>query len=171
MKNVSLLLLCAIFCISCMETNKSHEQPPSLHWKERLATTIEADSLLNEGKTYLSIYSQVYSLSEHRKHNLTVTVSMRNTSLSDTLYLEKADHYSTEGKLIKPYLEKTIFIAPMETLEIVINEQEIAGGTGGNFIFDWKINKNAHEPLFESVMISTTSQQGLSFISQGVRIE
>ena len=105
MKKVLLILLCAIFCISCMETNKSHEQPPSLHLKERLATTIEADSLLNEGKTYLSIYSQVYSLSEHRKHNLTVTVSMRNTSLSDTLYLEKADHYSTEGKLIKPYLD------------------------------------------------------------------
>ena len=59
----------------------------------------------------------------------------------------------------------------METLEIVINEEEISSGTGGNFMFDWMLNKDATEPLFESVMISTTSQQGLSFTSQGKRIQ
>ena len=171
MKNFFAIIILSILFFSCEEKASNFDKIPSLHLKDRLATTNEADSLLKKGKTYLSIYSQVYSLSEHRKHNLTVTVSMRNTSLSDTLYLEKADHYSTKGKLIKSYLEKTIFIAPMETLEIVINEEEIASGTGGNFIFDWKIKKNAHEPLFESVMISTTSQQGLSFSSQGVKIE
>ena len=171
MKFIFSLILLSTFFFSCTEKVSTRDKIPSLHSKERLANKIEEDSLLTKGKTYLSIYSQVYSLSEHRKHNLTVTVSMRNTSLTDTLYLKKADHYSTEGKLIKPYLENTIYIAPMETLEIVINEEEISSGTGGNFMFDWMLNKDATEPLFESVMISTTSQQGLSFTSQGKRIQ
>jgi hypothetical protein len=59
----------------------------------------------------------------------------------------------------------------METIEIVINEKDDLGGTGGNFIFEWFIPKNSPEPLFEGVMISTTSQQGLSFTTQGQKIQ
>jgi len=59
----------------------------------------------------------------------------------------------------------------METIEIVLKEKDEKGGTGGNFIFEWSILKEAPEPLFEGVMISTTSQQGLSFTTQSKRIK
>ena len=36
--------------------------------------------------------------------------------------------------------------------EIIIDEIDVSGGTGSNFIFEWKIPKNCPEPLFEGIM-------------------
>ena len=58
----------------------------------------------------------------------------------------------------------------METIEIVIGEPDREGGTGANFVIDWSISPDVVEPLFECVMISTTGQQGLSFVTEGKRI-
>ena len=58
----------------------------------------------------------------------------------------------------------------METVEIVIDQDDNEGGTGANFIFDWKIKPDTNEPLFEAVMISTYGQQGLSFTTTGIRL-
>jgi len=89
-----------LILISCKEKNEDSELKP-FYGEERIIDISLRDSLMSSGTSYLSLYSQVYSLSEHKKHNLTTTVSIRNTSLEDTLYLKKADHYSTEGSLMK----------------------------------------------------------------------
>ena len=52
----------------------------------------------------------------------------------------------------------------------MIDEIDREGGTGANFIFEWAIKRKSNEPIFESVMISTSGQQGLSFTTQGIRI-
>ena len=96
---------------------------------------------------------------------------MRNTSLRDTVYIDNAEYFDTKGKSIRTYFDKTIYIAPMETVEIVIDEIDREGGTGGNFLFNWKTNYASNEPLFEGVMISTSGQQGLSFTTQGHRVK
>ena len=118
----------------------------------------------------LSVYSQIYSYSQHKTYNLTAMVSLRNTSVTDSIYLYNVDYYDTHGTLLKSYIKNPVFLAPMETLDIVINEADITGGTGSNFIFDWKMPKNCSEPIFEGVMTSTAGQQGLSFITQAKRI-
>ena len=58
----------------------------------------------------------------------------------------------------------------METIEIVIEEQDIEGGSGANFVFNWATLNDKNPPLFEAVMISTYGQQGLSFTTRGVQI-
>ncbi|HMQ45836.1 MAG TPA: DUF3124 domain-containing protein [Saprospiraceae bacterium] len=127
-----------------------------------------SDSLLHHS-TYLSVYSEIYHIGEGKTFNLTVTVSMRNISSTDTVYIERADYFDTHGALIRTYFDYPIYISPLETLEIVIDESAGKGGTGGNFIFDWAIKDGSNEPLFDAVMISTSGQQGLSFTSQGVK--
>lgn len=123
------------------------------------------------GKSYLSVYSQIYSISEHKTHDLTVTASLKNISLKDTVYITKAQYYDTHANPIRTYFDKPIFLAPLETVEIVIEEVDKEGGTGANFIFDWQIKPNTLEPYFEGIMISTLGQRGLSFTTQGKRIE
>jgi len=98
-------------------------------------------------------------------------VSMRNTSDLDTIYLLKAQYYDTDGKSIRKYFDYPIFLAPMETTEIIIDEIDVSGGTGSNFIFEWKTPQNCPEPLFEGVMTSTMGQQGLSFTTSAKRIK
>lgn len=164
-----ILLLCIALTINSCDQKKGISSIHQENWENRTFDYQLNDSLTS-GNTYLAVYSQIYSQSEHRTQNLTVTVSMRNINLTDTVYVFKATYFDTHGKEIRSYLQKPIFLAPMETAEIVIDEIDKEGGTGANFLFDWKVGRNANEPFFEAVMISTSGQQGLSFLTQGRRI-
>lgn len=140
------------------------------NWSKRKITLNTKDSL-EYGKSYLSIYSQIYSSSEHKTHNLTAMVSLRNTSDIDTIYILKAEYFDTHGTSLRSYFNHPIYLAPLETTEIIIDEMDIEGGTGSNFIFEWNAPKDCPEPLFEGVMNSTVGQQGLSFTTQSRRIK
>jgi hypothetical protein len=168
MKKLLFILIIGIAFISCENVQKE-SAPETENWKQRSVQIDSYDTLIS-GTSYLSVYSQIYSMSESRKHNLTATISMRNTNRHDTVYIIKADYFNTEGQLIKSYLDRPIYLAPMETIEIVIAQIDESGGTGANFVFDWKTKDTSNEPYFESVMISTANQLGLSFSRQGVRI-
>lgn len=165
------MLLVFVFLLfgSCEQEQELSSVNP-VSWEKREADPSRLDSL-HSGKTYLSVYSQIYSRTQHRTHDLTATISMRNTSDADTIYMLKADYFDTHGKLIRHYFDHPIYLTPMETVEIVIDEIDREGGTGANFIFEWQAEKDVSEPLFEGVMISTSGQQGLSFTTSGKRIE
>lgn len=169
MKLIISLFSIMLFISSCQDL-KDTDSPHHENFEKR---TVELNGLdsLESGKSYLSVYSQIYSLSEHKTHNLTVTASIRNISLNDTIYITKAEYFDTHAKPIHSYFENPIYIAPLETVEIVIDEVDQEGGTGANFIFDWKIKRNSTEPFFEGIMISTYGTQGLSFTTEGKRIE
>jgi len=169
MKKIFVLVCLVLVCVSCENENKQDELK-KVNWKNRVAKVSPTDSL-ETGESYLSIYSQIYSLSQHKRYNLTAMVSLRNTSKKDTIYLLKADYYDTHGELIKTYFDQPVYVSPMETLEIVIDEGDISGGTGSNFLFDWQIPQNCPEPIFEAVMSSTVGSQGLSFTTQAKRIQ
>ena len=169
LKELVLFLSVCLLIFSCEEKREYSSIEPN-NWNKRTVNLNNKDSLIF-GQTYLSVYSQIYSSSEDRTHNLTVTVSMKNINLKDTVFIEKANYYDTKGALIRTYFNKDIFIAPLETVEIIIDEVDQFGGTGGNFIFNWKKKKLTNDPHFESIMISTFGQQGLSFTSQGIKLK
>jgi len=168
MKHILSLLVVGLILYSCGQKKVVSSVNPE-NWEKRSINYSLSDSL-ESGTTYLSVYSQIYSMTEHRTHNLTATISMRNTNRFDTIFIQKAEYYNTKGALIRTYFDKPIFIDPMETVEIIINQIDREGGSGANFIFEWKIKPGLNEPFFESVMISTSGQQGISFITQGIKI-
>lgn len=168
MKQLLILLFSIILLQSCQEQPEI-SSISAVNWDKRTVKYALSDSMV-QGSTYLSVYSQIYSQTEHKTHNLTATVSMRNTDQQDTVFVESARYFDTQGRPIRSYFENTIYIAPMETVEIVIDETDEAGGTGANFLFKWKMRPGTNEPLFEGVMISTSGQQGLSFLTQGQRL-
>lgn len=169
MKFLLPLILCSVLLASCQNEPVISSIDP-VSWSNRAATLPIIDSLTT-GTTYLSTYSQIYSQTEHRTHDLTATVSMRNTDRNDTIFIGRAEYFDTRGRSIRVYFDQSIYVAPMETVEIVIDELDREGGTGANFLFEWAVPSGANEPLFEGVMISTSGQQGLSFTTQGRRIE
>lgn len=166
-KLVSVILL--VFLFSSCEKEKEISSVNPVNWKKRAVNTL-TDSLI-QGTSYLSVYSEIYSQTEHITHDLTATISLRNANRNDTIYIDKAEYFDTQGNSIRSYFNTTIYIAPMETVEIVIDETDREGGTGGNFLFDWKIKPSSTEPLFEAIMISTSGQQGLSFSTAGIRVK
>lgn len=169
MRYISILLLFVFVFYGCAKK----ANPAKVHTVNWEARAINQKNLSRfvQGRTYLPVYSQIYQMHENKTYDLTVTASIRNISPADTVYLQKANYYGTDGHLVRKYLQHPVYIKPLETLEIVIYEKDRAGGTGGNFVFDWAAKSEQKAPLFEAVMISTSGQQGLSFLTRGVRID
>jgi hypothetical protein len=169
----SFLYILLVLTLSFLSCNKEKQQEDyDFHnpvWAERKSNNQVLDSL-EKRKTYLPVYAQIYEVSEERKINLAATVSIRNTDLKDTIYISKVDYFNTEGHLIRKYLTAPVYVLPMETLEIIIKSADNSGGTGANFLFEWYSGNKTSKALFESVMISTTAQQGISFTSRGIDI-
>jgi len=122
-------------------------------------------------KVYVPIYSSIHSWQKDRYVDLTAILSIRNISPVDKIIISKVDYYDTNGKFIRNYLSKPIVLSTLATKEFVIQEGDISGGTGANFIVQWDSDKNVAIPIIESVMVSTKHNQGISFISRGKEIE
>ncbi|MGB6153443.1 MAG: DUF3124 domain-containing protein [Pricia sp.] len=170
MKYSIALITLFLLVSSCEETPRKLSSTDPVNWEKRMVKSPISDSL-DVGHTFLSIYSSIYMRNDQEQSDLTVTVSLHNPNRDEDVYIEKAIYYNTHGEPIRTYFDRTIFIKPMETVQIVIDGIDKEGGTGANFIFDWKKKKTSNEPLFEAVMINTFGSQGLSFVTEGKRIK
>lgn len=131
-----------------------------------------ADVIKSSGQTvYAPVYSHIYIGNNERMFDLAVTLSIRNTSMTEALTVTTVDYYNTEGKKIRTYLKEAITVQPLSSLRYVIAEEDRTGGSGGKFIVTWKADKQVNEPIIETVMIGSRGQQGISFTSRGVVIQ
>ncbi|MBP7738683.1 MAG: DUF3124 domain-containing protein [Spirochaetes bacterium] len=127
--------------------------------------------MFKTGQTvYVPAYSSIYHGDREREFNLAVTLSVRNTDVSNAIILEKVDYHDTAGKILKRYLPVKQVLKPLESTQYVVAESDIKGGSGANFIVIWHSAKPVSEPVIEAIMIGTGGQQGISFTSRGVAI-
>jgi len=123
---------------------------------------------LSKGQTvYVPAYSHIYSGNRESPFLLTVTLSIRNIDPKHQVEITVVDYYETQGKRLKKYLDEPRIINPLESLRYVIPESDKSGGSGANFIVEWKSGKSVNPPIVECVMIGTQTQQGVSFTSRG----
>lgn len=148
-----------------MDSNRSQSQPADslLQFKsdfERLNTS--------RGQTiYVPVYSHIYQLNQQKTFNLTATLSFRNADLNRTLTLTKVLYYDSQGDIVKNYLTEPRTISPLASTSFVVEENDLRGGVGANFIVEWESENPVFPPVVEAVMISTSQQQGISFVSVG----
>ena len=127
---------------------------------------------LSKGQTiYVPAYSHIYSGNREKPFLLAVTVSIRNIDPKNPISITSINYYETQGKLLKIYLEKPAVLAPLGSLRYIVPEGDKTGGSGANFIVEWRSDKPVNPPIVESVMIGTQSQQGISFTSRGQVIQ
>ena len=132
--------------------------------------TVYADEKvgLSDGQTiYVPAYSHIYIGNREQPFLLTVTLSIRNIDPKHQIKITLVDYYETQGKLLKKYVEKPVILKPLESLRYIIPERDTSGGSGANFIVEWKSDKFVNPPIVESIMIGTQNQQGISFTSRG----
>lgn len=153
------------------------EHDPNLNAKgedviEAKEMYIEVQNLVYQDTVYVPIYSDIYSETKEFRINLTATLSIRNTSLTDSLFIEDIDYYDTNGDLVRHYIDKdkTLLLKPMQSIEYVIEKNDTKGGTGANFLVNWGAQTRQLKPVFQGVMISTGGQQGISFVTEGVSL-
>ncbi|WP_165441699.1 DUF3124 domain-containing protein [Rubinisphaera italica] len=120
-----------------------------------------------EGQTvYVPAYSHVYH-GDGKPQLLTNTLSIRNTDLENDIVVTSVKYYDTTGKMVKSHLERPQKLGPLATTEFLVERKDATGGSGANFIVEWHADEPVSAPIIETVMIDTSSQQGISFVRQG----
>jgi hypothetical protein len=170
LSRILVVLLIYSFLLSCNNNDSTilpeeNKQSAQVHTIQNLPT-----DLIHFDTTYVPIYSDIYSQTTDVQINLTATLSLRNTSFKHSLYISEVDYYNSAGELDQNFTEQPIELKPMQSMEYVIEEEDISGGTGANFIIIWAAKSKRVTPLFEAVMISTQNRQGISFTSRGISI-
>ena len=97
--------------------------------------------------------------------NLSATLSIRNTDLTHSIIITSVQYYDTDGQLVRKDVESPVELKPLASTDFFIAADDTSGGSGANFIVEWVAEKKVYEPVIEAVMIGTSSQQGISFVS------
>ena len=133
---------------------------------------VGADMQLFKGQTvYVPVYSHIYSGDREQPFYLAATLSIRNTDTTHAITITSVDYYDSEGKFLKHYQANALALKALATQRYVVPESDKSGGSGAKFIIRWQSDQPVAEPLIESVMISTKTQQGISFTSRGRVLE
>lgn len=129
--------------------------------------TPTAGALTQQGRLYVPVYSSIAAGGGATRIDLTVTLSVRNLSQTASVMIERVDYHGTNGALVRAYLEGPQTLAELGTLEVVIADKDVQGGTGAKFLVDWVTPAGAPAPIAEAVMIGIHGTQSFSFISPG----
>lgn len=163
-----MLILCTVVLLAgCRPAGPAEVVLPE---PDLTITRMDTSRFLRHEEVYVPVYSDIYNFDETTRFLLTVTLSLRNTSTTDSLYISKVDYYDSRGDLLRNYLSGTIVLRPLESVDFVVENREQKGGTGANFLVNWGSIRPITHPVIQAVMIGTTSQQGISFVTEGVTI-
>lgn len=120
-------------------------------------------------KVYVPVYSHVY-YQGGSPFPLETTLSIRNTDPGHAVYLKSVEYFETSGKLVKTHLDRTIRLAPLQTIEFLVERRDSSGGSGANFIVEWRSDRQVNQPLVEAVMVGTVGAQAICFARPGINI-
>lgn len=145
--------------------------PETKHHSDYHFTSVDRASLEQQEMVYVPIYSDIYYIDSKHTFSLTATLSIRNTSFKDSVFVFSIDYYNSGGHKVRRYNESPLLLKPMESIEFVVENSDNTGGVGANFVVEWGAKSGAQKPFFQGIMIGTTGQQGISFTTEGIVIQ
>ena len=163
---LTVLILGSTSCASRQEERKAASRPAPVNSQPTISAVGDVNQIVGQ-TIYVPIYSHIYTRDKSRVINLSATLSVRNTDAQNPIRINSVHYYDTNGALLKEYVDAPLRLAPMASTDFVVAEDDTSGGAGANFIVEWGAAAEVTEPVVEAVMISTASQQGISFVSAG----
>ena len=162
-------ILYALFILFVMVSCSQSKAPETKHHSN--FHSVDKSAFEKTEQVYIPIYSDIYYLDSKHTFSLTATLSIRNTSFKDSIYVFAIDYYNSGGEKVCRYNESTLLVKPMESVDFVVENKDDTGGVGANFVVEWGAKPGAQKPFFQGVMIGTTGQQGISFTTEGIVIQ
>ncbi len=161
-----------IIFVSCTKTNPNTDETGA----DELAS-LEVSDPIEKSETeysdviYVPIYSDIYIDVNNQNSLLAATLSIRNTSYSDSLFISTIDYFNTDGSLVRSYVENQISLRPMATINYVIEREDDTGGSGANFIVRLSAKNANVKPIVQAVMVGQNGNKGFSFTTDGYSIK
>lgn len=160
-----ILLLLLVFA-ACKNNENGRTSLPSQVYQY---VKIDTAALVDKHAVYVPVYSHIYTEDGTKTFNLSATLSLRNTSFSDSFYVSDVVYYGSQGEVLKHYLSSPVVVRPMSSIEFVVERTESKGGAGANFVVRWGAEKPGLQPLIQTVM--NESATGISFVTDGVEMK
>jgi len=135
----------------------------------RAVTSPLGDQFRAGPSIYVPAYSHIY-VENGQGSLLTVTLSVRNVSPDRRIVLDAVDYYDTSGERVRRYLESPLELAPLETAEFLVVEDDTLGGSGANFMVQWRGQSGIPPPLTEAIMVGKTGAGMISFGRAGIPV-
>jgi len=173
MRNITCFSVLFVFLMSCSaETPEKNRPSVEADTTASLITSQAASDFQRQSSSigqqvYVPVYSHIYQQDRQKTFNLTTTLSIRNADPYRPFELTSVSYYDSQGNLIQQYVDAPQQISPLASVSYVIEERDLRGGVGANFLVDWQSEAPIIPPVVEAVNISTTQQQGISFLSVG----
>ncbi len=169
-----LYILVMVILIGCeplpVEDNKKlpKREPDSSYFYPLKAT---GKTEYNQYNTvYVPVYSHIF-ISGGGRLNMAVTLLVRNTDFTQPLIIKSVRYFDTGGQMIEDYLSVPYVLAPMASTHFFIDQTDIRGGVGANFIVQWTADDSENIPVIDAIMAASNGTQGFSFTSQGSEIK
>lgn len=165
MRSTAVLLFLLVLA-ACKNRNGVKTHYPSQSYKY---VTVDTATLPDKHRVYVPVYSHIYMEDGTSTYNLSATLSIRNTSFTDSFFVTDVVYYGSQGEVLKKYLDSVVLVKPMASIEFVVERMESKGGAGANFVVSWGAKKTAVAPLIQTVM--TQAATGISFVTNGVEMK
>lgn len=166
-----LVILTLFLLVACLNSdpnldNKGKDELKSLE----IDREIDETTMLYSDTVYVPIYSDIYIDQHTQKCLLAATLSIRNTSYTDSLFISKIDYFDTDGNLVRSFLKNSISLPPMATINYVIEKEDDTGGGGANFIVALYAKAKIMNPIIQAIMIGENGNKGFGFTTEGQSI-
>jgi Protein of unknown function (DUF3124) len=137
----------------------------SLAWT---APALAAPPAPSQGQlVYVPVYSHIFFGDRQQSFNLAVTLSLRNTDLTNPIAITSVAYYDEKGKLVKDLAPPALNIAPLAAARFYIKESDVSAGSEACFLVRWQSSQKTSPPIIEGLMVGTSFGQGISFTSSG----
>jgi len=156
-------IILVLFLTGCTESQTLQESATPLK-----TVTLDNTVKIVTGQTiYVPVYSEIPMWEQRRTMELTATLSIRNTDNTHPMIIAAVNYYDVNGKLIRQYLEEPSELPPLASTNFVIAQEDRSGGISASFIVEWVAQQKISAPVIEAIMINTSGNQGLSFVTTG----
>ncbi len=162
-----LLLLLLYFAGNSFETleNRLRFQPPTTD--PARASGAYGIEIVDGQTVYVPVYSHIYA-DGGKPHLLEATLSIRNLDPNHAISIKSVQYFDTNGSLIKEYLDGEMHLNPLATTAFLVENSDVRGGSGANFIVVWDAEEAVYEPLIEAIMVGFfEGGRSISFSSPG----
>lgn len=147
------------------------EDDPAVRFAASLTGLPPESELAQEGASYVPAYARIRLGSGRGYVDLATTLSVHNTSREVLLVLKGIAYYDTAGTIVRKYLARPVALRPLATIEVFVPQDDVAAGSGANFIVDWATPSGGSDPAIEAVMIGTVGTTSYAFVSAGRRLQ
>jgi hypothetical protein len=105
-----------------------------------------------------------------RELPVSALVSFHNTDPDKPVRLLAARYYATDGKFLRDYITSVRVVKPMETVELLVERREVAGGSGANFLIQWEAAAPVSPPLVQALHVEMQTNRAIVFVTDAVLI-